>query len=204
MEVLLAGERSGGAHALRLEIESLGHRVVGPAAGEREAATLLRTRSADVAVLVLEDAADAGAVGRACALPLVLVVPRGDPPRLDHADALPVFACLVEPVQPEQIGPALSLARARFDEVSELRGRVADLTRRMEQRSAVERAKGVLMEVRGISEGDAYRLLRRESQNLRKSIAEVAGAVLAVEGRARSRARSGGEAPTPRRPARAG
>ncbi len=204
MEVLLAGERSGGARSLRLEIESLGHRVVGPATGAREASSLLRTRRADVAVLVLENAADAAEVGWACPLPLVLVIPRGDPSLLEHADALPVFACLVEPVQPEQIGPALCLARARFDEMSELRGRVADLTRRMEQRSAVERAKGVLMEVRGISEGDAYRLLRRESQNLRKSMAEVAGAVLAMEGRARSRARSERDSPAPRPAARVG
>ncbi len=188
MEILLAGERSAGAHALRAEIEALGHRVLGPAAGAREACALLRLRRADVAVLVLDDAAGAAGVGGACPLPLVLVLPGRDPAVVEHTAGLPVFACLADPVAVEQIGAAIRLARARWDEMAALRGRVADLTRRMEQRSAVERAKGVLMEVRGISENDAYLLLRRESQNLRKSMAEVAGTVLAMEGVFRARA----------------
>ena len=181
MEILLAGERSAGAHALRAEIEGLGHRVVGPAAGAREARALLRSRRADVAVLVLDDAAGAAEVGGACPLPLVLVLPGRDPAVVEHTAGLPVFACLADPVAVEQIGAAIRLARARWDELAALRGRVAELTRRMEGRRAVERAKGVLMEARGISEDDAYRLLRRESQNLRRSMAEVAGTVLAVE-----------------------
>jgi response regulator NasT len=57
----------------------------------------------------------------------------------------------------------------------------------MSERRDVERAKGVLMEARGISEQDAYRLLRRESQNLRRSMAQVAGTVLAMEGVLRAR-----------------
>ncbi|HEU0077351.1 MAG TPA: ANTAR domain-containing protein, partial [Longimicrobiaceae bacterium] len=114
---------------------------------------------------------------------------------------LPVFACLADPVAVEQIGAAIRLARARWDELAALRGRVAELTRRMEERRAVERAKGVLMQARGISENDAYLLLRRESQNLRRSMAEVAGAVLAVEGVFRAR---GAAAADPVPAARAG
>lgn len=191
MDILLAGDRSAGAHALRAEIETLGHRVLGPAAGPREATAVLRARRADVAVLVLDDAARAAAVGAVCPLPLVLVVPRRDPAVVEHTAGLPVFACLVEPVATEQLGPAIRLARARFDEVAALRVSLAEMTRRMEQRRAVERAKGILMEVRGISEGDAYRLLRSESQNLRKSMAEVAGTVLAMEGVFRARGGAG-------------
>ncbi|HEX2189591.1 MAG TPA: ANTAR domain-containing protein [Longimicrobiaceae bacterium] len=198
MDILLAGDRSAGAHALRAQIETLGHRVLGPAAGAREASAVLRARAAEVAVLVLEDAACAGEVGAVCPLPLVLVVPRRDPAVVEHTTGLPVFACLVEPVALEQIGPAIRLARARFDELAALRVELGEVSRRLEQRRAVERAKGILMEVRGISEGDAYRLLRRESQNLRKSMAEVAGTVLAMEGvfRGRVRAEPGARAPS--------
>ncbi|HEV2146713.1 MAG TPA: ANTAR domain-containing protein [Longimicrobiaceae bacterium] len=194
MDILLAGGRSAEAAALRASMESLGHRVFGPAPGAREAAALLRSRRPSVAVLVLEEAAGAAEVGAACPLPLVLVLPRRDPAIVERTAGLAVFACLVEPVAEEQIGPALRLALARWDEMSALRVRVAELARRVEQRGAVERAKGILMEVRGISEGDAYRLLRRESQNLRKSMAEVAGTVVAMEGVFRARA---GAAPRP-------
>jgi AmiR/NasT family two-component response regulator len=201
MEILLAGKRAAGAHALRAEIEALGHRVVGPAAGAREAGALLRTRRADVAVLVLDDAAGAADVGGACVLPLVLVLPGRDPAVVEHTAGLPVFACLADPVAVEEIGAAIRLARARWDELAALRERVADLSRRMEERRAVDRAKAVLMEARGISEDDAYRLLRRESQNRRRSMAEVAGAVLAVGGVLRARAASAAD---PAAAARAG
>jgi AmiR/NasT family two-component response regulator len=191
MDILLAGGRAADAGALRVRIESLGHRVFGPASGPREAASLARARRPAVAVLVLAEAGDAAEVGRACALPLVLVVPRREPALVERTAGLPVFACLVEPVAEEQIGPALRLARARWDDMAALRVRVAELARRVEGRRDVERAKGILMEVRGISEGDAYRLLRRESQNLRKPLAEVAGTVLAMQGGVRARAAAG-------------
>lgn len=187
MQILLAGERAGAAHGLRARMEALGHGVLGPAPGAREAAALLRARRADVAVLVLDDAAGAAEMGGACPLPLVLVLPAGDPAVVEHTAGLPVFACLADGGAEEQIGSALRLARARWDELAELRGRVAELTRRMGERRDVERAKGVLMEARGISEEDAYRLLRRESQNLRRSMAQVAGTVLAMEGVLRAR-----------------
>lgn len=194
MDVLLAEERSPGEYSLGPLIEALGHRVVGPAPGGREAVVLLRERRADLAVLALEDPAGAAeAVAAACSLPLVLVVRRHDAAVLDCAARLPVFACLLAPVPPERLGTAVRLASARFEETRALRSRVAELNRRMDGRRAVERAKGVLMEVRGISEGDAYRLLRRESQDRRKSLAEVASAVLATEQvfRGRDRARAG-------------
>ena len=206
MDILLAEESPPGGYALGALIEALGHRVVGPVPGGREAVMLLRQRRADLAVLALEEPGGAAeAVAAACSLPLVLVVRRHDAVVLEQAARLPVFACLLAPVPAERLATALRLASARYEETRVLRSRVAELTRRMEGRSAVERAKGVLMEVRGISEGDAYRLLRRESQNRRKSLAEIATAVLATEKVFRVRGgerKDAGDAPSPE--ARAG
>ncbi|HEX2091372.1 MAG TPA: ANTAR domain-containing protein [Longimicrobiaceae bacterium] len=190
MDILLTGDGSPGSCALRSTIEALGHRVLGPASGPREAVALLRARDADLVVVALDDAPGAAEeISHARALPIVLVVARRDPSLVERAAHLPVFACLEGPVPAEELAPVIRLARARFEEWWALRVQVADLSRRMEGRRTVERAKGILMELRGISEGDAYRLLQRESQNRRQPIEEVAGTVVAMEGIFRARVR---------------
>ena len=51
----------------------------------------------------------------------------------------------------------------------------------VKERTVVERAKGVVMDTRRLSEADAYRLLRTESQNRRVSIHELAAALVMAE-----------------------
>ncbi|MDP9347605.1 MAG: ANTAR domain-containing protein, partial [Gemmatimonadota bacterium] len=65
--------------------------------------------------------------------------------------------------------------------LSAVRAELAELHRQLAERKTVERAKGILMQVRGLSEGEAYRLLRRESQNRRRSLREVASSVVQME-----------------------
>ncbi|MBV9773775.1 MAG: ANTAR domain-containing protein [Gemmatimonadetes bacterium] len=190
MDILLADDRSPGARMLPSVIEALGHRVVGPVSGAREAVLLVRQRKVDLVILAVEDAAAAAEeISGARLLPIVVVTARSDSGVAERAAHLPVFACLAEPVPAEELDPAIRLARARFDEASVLRSRVAELSRQAEGRRTVERAKGILMEVRGLSEDEAYRLLRRESQNRGKSLAEVAGTVVSMEGVFRAGAR---------------
>jgi AmiR/NasT family two-component response regulator len=59
-----------------------------------------------------------------------------------------------------------------------LRKEVGDLRDALETRKVVERAKGVLMEVHGLPEADAFRRIRKTSMDSRKSMKEVAEAIL--------------------------
>lgn len=183
MRVLLADDHSPQEATLRSMLEGLGHQVVGPAEGAREAALLARRGGAEVGVLALGGAVEAAErIARVRPLPLVLVLPERDAELVGRVEELPVFACLVEPVSAEVLSPAVCLAHARFEEWRALRARVVELSKQLVERKTVERAKGILMEVRGLSEGDAYRLLRRESQNRRRSLSEVASTVVSMEG----------------------
>jgi uroporphyrinogen-III synthase len=51
----------------------------------------------------------------------------------------------------------------------------------LELRKLIERAKGILMKRKKISEEDAYRLIQKESMNARKSLKEVAEAVIMAD-----------------------
>jgi uroporphyrinogen-III synthase len=52
------------------------------------------------------------------------------------------------------------------------------LSERLETRKAVDRAKGLLQRDLGVNENDAYRLMQRESRQRRKSMREIAEAIL--------------------------
>jgi response regulator NasT len=74
------------------------------------------------------------------------------------------------------------VARSRFETNRQLNKEVADLRDRIETRKLVERAKGALMADRGLSEDEAYRRIQQQSMNARKSMREVAEAILLARG----------------------
>jgi response regulator NasT len=113
----------------------------------------------------------------------VIVLTGHDCPEfVDRAAALPVFHYLCKPAGADRLVPAIRLATARFGEWFALHGRVSELAQKMDERKTVERAKGILMELRGLSEDGAYALMRRESQNRGRSMAEVGRTIIATHG----------------------
>lgn len=63
-------------------------------------------------------------------------------------------------------------------EMARLEGQNAELSQRLESRTLVERAKGILQSELGISEAEAYQKLQRQSQQLRKPMKEIAEALV--------------------------
>jgi response regulator NasT len=74
--------------------------------------------------------------------------------------------------------PVIELSRARFEEFRTLEREVGGLKDALESRKVVERAKGVLMETHGMRESEAFHRIRKTSMDARKSMKEVAEAIL--------------------------
>ena len=90
-----------------------------------------------------------------------------------------VLAYLVKPVEPYQLGAALQVAWARFQELSGLETENASLRQTLQNRKIIERAKGVLMKKHQWSEAEAFRRLQRGAMNRRVAMIDLAQAVLA-------------------------
>jgi AmiR/NasT family two-component response regulator len=89
-----------------------------------------------------------------------------------------VVGYLVKPFGETDLAPAIEIAIARFKEFRTLEREASDLRETLETRKRVERAKGVLMQTQGLSEADAFRKIQKLSMNSRKSMREVADAIL--------------------------
>ena len=87
------------------------------------------------------------------------------------------MAFVVKPFARSDIIPAMQIAVSRFAETAALAAEVADLSDRLETRKVVERAKGVLM-ARGLSEPEAFHRLQKQAMDKRKTLREVAEAVV--------------------------
>src|SRR5438270_10545782 len=89
-----------------------------------------------------------------------------------------VLAYLVKPVEAHQLGPALQVAWARFEELSTLTAENASLRQTLHARKIIERAKGVLMKRHRWSEADAFRRLQRGAMNRRMPMVDLAQSIL--------------------------
>jgi len=89
-----------------------------------------------------------------------------------------VLAYLLKPVEAYQLGPALQVAWARFEDLRKLTTENASLQQSLQNRKIIERAKGVLMKRHRWSEADAFRRLQRAAMNRRTSMVDLAQTVL--------------------------
>lgn len=112
--------------------------------------------------------------------PVVMFTQDGGAETIRAAVKAGVSAYVVDGLSPERIRPILEVACARFEAHQALAERLAETERQLAERKAVERAKGLLMQRRGLSEDEAYRELRRLAMQTGKRMGEVAETLLAA------------------------
>lgn len=135
----------------------------------------------DVAMPVLDGISAAEKIGKKVPVPIVLLTGTADSETVERARLAGVMSYVVKPFRSEQLFPAVDLAIHHFVEVSSLREEVAGLKETLESRKVIERAKAALIR-KGLSEPEAYRKMQKIAMDKRKSLKEVAEAILLMEG----------------------
>jgi two-component system, response regulator PdtaR len=110
--------------------------------------------------------------------PVLLLTAFGDQELVERAKDAGVVNYIVKPLLESEVVPAIEVTLARYNEFRTLEEEVGTLTEKLETRKIVERAKGLLMEKQGLSEQEAFRKIQKASMNNRKSMREVAEAIL--------------------------
>jgi AmiR/NasT family two-component response regulator len=176
---------------IRLDLRDLlvraGFEVCAEARDGEEAVELARSELPDLAVMDVKmpklDGIDAARrILEERPIPIVMLTAYGQEEIVSRAVEAGVFGYLVKPFREQDLLPAIRAARARYEELLELREEAESLADALAARKAIERAKGLLMEKEGLSEQDAFARLRKASQVSGRPLKVVAEAVVATLG----------------------
>jgi response regulator NasT len=168
---------------LKQMLENLGYAVVAEAGDGQEAIDMARESKPDVCILDvkmpgLDGIAATETITQENIAPTILLTAYSDKELVDRAKVAGVFAYLVKPFKPSDLAPSIEVARSRFEQNVDLSNEVGSLQEKLETRKLVDRAKGILMDEQKLSETEAYRRIQTQSMNLRKSMREVAEAII--------------------------
>jgi len=134
----------------------------------------------DYVMPIMDGITAAEIISKKCPAPIVLLTTRADHATIEKARLAGIANYVVEPFREDQLFPAVDLAIHHFVEIAHLRQEVAKLKETLESRKFIEKAKGVLMQ-QGLSEQEAYRKIQRMAMNKRKTLTEVAQAILLTQ-----------------------
>jgi response regulator NasT len=117
-------------------------------------------------------------VSRVVKRPVAMFVDQSDSASIQASVDAGVSAYIVDGLKKERIKSILDLCISRFNAFSRLQTELEQTKTALEDRKVIDRAKGILMRRKSMSEEEAYDLLRRTAMNENKKIAEIAQAVI--------------------------
>jgi response regulator NasT len=171
---------------LKEELERQGYLVVGQVGDGQSAVNLARELRPDLVVMdfrmpEMDGIAAAEILTREKIAPVLLLTAFSEDDLIDRARKAGVVHYVTKPWRQSDLKPAIEIALSRFQEFRIIEAKVKDLEQSLETRKYVERAKGVLMEKQHLTEQEAFRRIQKLSMNNRKSMREVAEAILLTE-----------------------
>lgn len=183
LKIVIADDESIIRMDLRQMLEEAGHEVVAEATDGLQAIELARRFYPDLVIMDvkmprMDGIEAAGIINNEHLAPVLLLTAYSQQDVVQAASASGVIAYLVKPIKEEQLFPAIEIAISRFGDIQELETQIARLKDTLEMRKLIERAKGILMELHGLNEDIAYKKLQQYAMNKRKSIKEIAQAVI--------------------------
>lgn len=105
--------------------------------------------------------------------PVIVFTTDSDAARITRALEVGVHAYVVNGYGPQRLRPLIHLAQARFQREQALQEQIKDVASRLEERKVVDRAKGILMRARQVSDDDAFQILRTASMHTNQRLGQV-------------------------------
>ena len=168
---------------LKKMLEDLGYDVVAELGDGAKAVEAARALKPDVAILDIKmpemDGIDAAKIlTEEKIAPVLLLTAYSQIDLVNRAKEAGVYSYLVKPFKEADLMPQIEVAVARWQAFLRIEEQAADLEDKLETRKAVDRAKGILMDQYALKEQEAFRRIQVQSMNTRKSMREIAEAII--------------------------
>lgn len=119
-------------------------------------------------------------VNEYCPMPMICFSEERDSKIIQKSVQAGVTAYIVDGKAPERLKPIIEVAMARFKECQAVKKELAQVKDKLAQRAVIEKAKGLLVEYRKMSEDQAYHTMRKMAMDQGKKISVIAGEIVDV------------------------
>ena len=183
LRVMVVDEDNERREVLRQGLEKAGHRVVAEVQSTVNLSRLVAEVLPDV-IIIDTHSPDRDTIEHLCVIsqdtprPIVMFSADGNTEKIREAVRAGVSAYVVDGLAAQRVQPILDVAIARFEALQSLRNELEDTQSQLADRKRIDRAKGILMKQKNLSEEDAYKWLRKMAMNENLKLAEVADQVV--------------------------
>lgn len=183
MRIMVVDDDSERRSILRQGLECAGHEVVAEIQPAMNLSKLVSELRPDV-IIIDTHSPDRDTLEHICVItqdaprPIVMFSADNDTEKIREAVRAGVSAYVVDGLAASRVQPILDVAIARFEELQALRVELLSAQTELADRKTIERAKGLLMKRKNVSEEEAYRLLRKMAMDENLKLVQVAESVV--------------------------
>jgi response regulator NasT len=183
LRIAIVDENPVRAASLEEGLREAGHLNVARIAERTNLLARLTTLDPDVILIDLESPSrdvleQMFQVSRVVRRPIAMFVDQSDTASIQAAVDAGVSAYVVDGLKKERIRHILDMSISRFRAFSRLQDELDRAKTALEERKVIDRAKGILMGAKRLSEEDAYALLRKTAMNEKRRIADIAQSIV--------------------------
>ena len=187
LSILVIDENTIRASIIEAGLREAGHELVTIVHDVRGIARRIAEINPDVIVIDLENPnrdmlENMFQLSRVVKRPVAMFVDRSDAAAIERAIDAGVSAYVIDGLKQERVKPILDMAVSRFNAYARLTRELEQARDELENRKLVERAKGILMKSRNLSEEEAYALLRKTAMSGNRKIVDVANSLVMAAG----------------------
>ncbi len=185
LRVLLFDRNDERAEVVEHALSASGHTVVGHAESTLGLYEQVGKLQPDV-IIIDTESPDRDTLEHICLLsertprPVVLFTDDDDHSVIREAVRSGVTAYIVDGLAPERVNPIVQVAVARFDDYQSVKTERNEAQAKLAERKLIDRAKGILMQKRGVSEDEAYHMLRRLAMEKNLRMGELAERLISM------------------------
>lgn len=112
--------------------------------------------------------------------PIIMFAEKHTPETIKSSVSAGVSAYIVDDIQPQRLKSIIEVAYARFQQYQALRQELDQTKTELENRKLLEKAKGILMEQKNLTEQQAFKALRKMAMDKGQTMATISTSVIDV------------------------
>jgi len=185
LRVLLIDKERGRSALLEQALQDLGYEVVARLHSEHDLYNKVGMLNPDIIIIDIQspdrDTLESmRTISQDMPRPIVMFADKSDSSLIEASVRAGVSAYVVDGLAAGRLKPIMDVAIARFREFQALRTELDKMRVQLEDRKYIDKAKGLLMKKRGITEEEAYHSLRKLAMDRNKRIGEMARDLIAL------------------------